>query len=225
MKNLTFVKRAALISLVLVASASMMFLVAASGTDRAPRAVRQRPQSPPDQRTLREKAKEARNFVGTEGPESTPQLDGLGAVTALSTDIVIGEAVTNACRLSADGKRVTIDYTVRVGESRKGSLRPGDTITVSLPGGRVSFEDGSTAEVRTPWFRKMENGKTYVLFLGGGAGVQFVIAGGPQGLFEVSKADGTVKTHSGRLKDPVWKYNGMGLQRFLVEAQKGGEKN
>lgn len=105
----------------------------------------------------------------------------------------------------------------------KGSLERGKTVTVSLPGGKVLFEDGTTAEIKTPWFKKMQNGTTYLLFLneapGGGT---FVTTGEAQGLFEIPTGEGsrTVKTHVGILRDPMWKYQNMDVRAFLKELRK-----
>jgi hypothetical protein len=53
-------------------------------------------------------------------------------------------------------------------------------VTVKVPGGKVIFPDGTSAEVRTPWFKWMENRHTYVLFLTAeGDGTAYVTTGGP----------------------------------------------
>lgn len=90
----------------------------------------------------------------------------------------------------------------------------GREIQVSLRGGMYKFNnpDGRVtfAEVRTPWFKKMESGHQYHLFLTG-AGVEsdanepsylFKPTGGPQGVFEL--VGGVVKSNSGRRRDPMW---------------------
>jgi len=172
-----------------------------------------------DNRLLKEKAKETGRYVKSEDPSTAPRYQSLGQIGNLSSVVIVGDAQTNACRLSADGKSISINYEVEVREALKGNYKAGDVITVSLPGGRVSFEDGTTAEVRTSWFKKMENGKSYVLFLSAGTQGGFVATGGAQGVYGLSE-DETVKTHSGRLKDPVWKYNGMSRDAFLEEVRK-----
>jgi hypothetical protein len=174
----------------------------------------------PDTRTLKEKAKVNGRFVRTEEPSALPPSQSVEEISHLSSAVIIGTTESNACRLSADGKQITIDYQVKVQEVLKGGIAQGQTITVSLPGGRVSFDDGTTAEIKTPWFRKMENGKTYILFLSDGEKGVFVTTGGPQGVYGTSETDGTIKTHSGRLRDPAWKYNGMDKRKFLDAVRK-----
>ena len=189
-----------------------------NGSNAAPRSATQRAKDA-DTRPLKEKAKGAGRYIRTEEPSSAPQYQSMDSVSNLSSAVIIGTAQSNACRLSADGKKITIDYKVEVQGVLKGNLKAGDIVTVSLPGGRVSFEDGTMAEVRTPWFKKMENDKTYVLFLSGGDQGVFVTTGGPQGVYGMSEGE-TIKTHSGRLKDPMWKYSGMGKDVFLEEVRK-----
>lgn len=97
---------------------------------------------------------------------------------------------------------------------------------MSLPGGKVRFADGSTAEIRTAWFKKMQNGKTYALFLSPGSGSGFVTTGEAQGLFEIPTTEGdqSVKTHSGIPRDSVGKYQGTDVKTFLRELRQATKK-
>jgi len=134
--------------------------------------------------------------------------------------------------LSADGKDITLDYTVTVQYdyiqyAYKGSTHEGDLVTVSIPGGRITFADGTTAEIQTPWFKKMQNGKTYVLFLSPGASSRtFLTTGEAQGVYEIPTAEGprTVASNSGIWRDPVWKYNGTDVKSFLRELRAATQK-
>ena len=116
-----------------------------------------------DQRPLREKARDAGQYKVTERPPDLSSFNNLDEVTRRSAAVVIATANRNVCSLSQNGKTVTIDYEMKVEHSYKGSLTPGQTISVSLPGGLTKFPDGTSAEIRTPWFKKMINGKTYLL--------------------------------------------------------------
>jgi len=53
-------------------------------------------------------------------------------------------------------------YSVRVSETVKGDVR--SVVNVRVPGGRLTFPDGTVAEIRTPGFA-LRTGDTYVLFL------------------------------------------------------------
>ena len=85
----------------------------------------------------------------------------------------------------------------------------------------MKFEDGSTAEVRTPGFKKMQDGKTYALFLATKANNAFVPIGGPQGIFEIPTTNVTraVKPHTLIPNDPMLKYNGMNVKDFFKELR------
>jgi len=175
-----------------------------------------------DSRPLKEKAKEAGAFVGTAGPKSAPMYADLAQLSKQSTAVIIGTAQENHPTLSADGKSITINYNVRIEYVYKGKLKQGNNILVSLPGGKVTFADGTSAEVRTGWFKKMQNSKTYALFLSPGEGSgSFVTTGEAQGLFEIptTQNDRVVRTHSGLPRDPIAKYQGVDVKTFLKELR------
>lgn len=181
-----------------------------------------------DTTSLKEKAKRAGgHYVGAESPSRVGEFNSLAGLTARSTAVIIGIPQDNRTSMTPDGRSVTIDYKVRVEHVYKGTLGVGSVVTVSLPGGRIGFADGSTAEVRTGWFKKMESGKAYALFLtGGGRNGTFVTTGNAQGLFEIptTKYSREVKTHSGNPGDPIWKYNGMDVKAFLAELRQASGK-
>ena len=176
-----------------------------------------------DTRPLKEKAREAGSYVKDRAPKKIGAFSDLAGLTRDSSAVVVGVPGDNVSVLSADGKGITIDYKVSVQYVYKSDLNEGDVITVSVPGGRVSFDDGSTAEVRTPWFKKMMTGKTYVLFLSPTErpGV-FVTTGEAQGVFEIptTRDNRIIQTHAGLPKDPMWKYNGTDPKTFFKELRK-----
>ncbi len=175
-----------------------------------------------DNRPLREKAKEARRYSEVKRPNKKAFAD-LADLNANSSLVIIGIPQENISRLSSDGKMITLDYKVRVEYVYKGAVQEGSTITVSLPGGSWVFDDGSEAEVRTPWFKKMQNGKAYALFLNSSSRSDlFVTTGEAQGLFEIptTKDSTFVKVQSGLPQDPVWKYQNADVKTFLKELRK-----
>jgi hypothetical protein len=171
--------------------------------------------------TLKTKAKEDRRLIQTENPVGPGRYANLSALVGESTAVLIGTPQTNISKLTADGTSITLDYQVKVEYVYKGNLREGDIVTISLPGGMVKFEDGSTAEVRTPGFKKMQDGKTYALFLATKANNAFVPIGGPQGIFEIPTSSVTraVKSHTLIPNDPMLKYNGMNVKDFFKELR------
>jgi hypothetical protein len=174
-----------------------------------------------DPRTLEEKAKRGRGrLVANLDFNKAAQQTSLANMVRASQSIVIVTTDRNTCRLSEDGKVVRTFYRARVEQVLKGHLQPGGNITVSLPGGKVGFPDGSTAEVQTPWFKKMVNHKRYLLFLTGKSnGDTFLTTGGPQGVFEIP-ADGTgVLSHSGLSNDVMRQYDRKSIQSFVQDIK------
>lgn len=171
--------------------------------------------------TLKAKAKKDRRFILTENPVGPGRYANLSSLVGESTAVLIGTPQTNISRLTADGTSITLDYQVKVEYVYKGKVRENDIITISLPGGMVTFEDGSTAEVRTPGFRKMQDGKTYALFVVVKDNSVFVPLGGPQGIFEIPTTSATraVKSHTLVPNDPMAKYNGMNVKDFFKELR------
>jgi hypothetical protein len=151
---------------------------------------------------------------------------GVENLTRNSEVVAVGVPLRNRGRLTTDGGSAVTQYEVMLQDVLKGNVAPGSIIKVALPGGKVSFADGSTAEVRTPKFRKMVNGKTYLLYLNANDDEQssYDLTAGPQGLLELS-ADGVeVNSHAAeksRIKEQV---KGKNSAEFLKEARKQAKK-
>lgn len=222
------VQRIFLLALVVVAAGSALGIgLAKIGAARrltgvhAPVAVSQTAAS--DNRTLHEKAKKDGRITELVRPDRTKIYNDLSEVAAASSDVVIGIPTNNVTSLTPDGKSISIDYQVEVQFVYKGKMQKGEIINVSLPGGRILFPDGSMAEVRTPWFKKMQEGKAYALFLQQkNLGSKYVTVGQAQGIFEIptTREDRTVKSHVGLMNDPMWKYQGMEVQNFIAEIKR-----
>lgn len=103
--------------------------------------------------------------------------------------IVVGNAIGNKCQRSEGWPHVTTVYEINVDEVIKGNIQPDTVIPVRMPGGLIMNRDGSILNVRADGLKKMENGKTYVLFLKNAPGVGDWLAPlrGSQGLYEVSE--------------------------------------
>jgi hypothetical protein len=156
---------------------------------------------------LREAAKLKGHYVGDWDPNWDFSQLGVEALTKNSAAVIVGVATKKlGSRLAGEGKVILTDYEVSVQETIKGEVTPGGTITVSLIGGRVEFEDGTSAELRTPKFEHIKPGGLYTLFLSesqDGTSGRYTLTGGPQGLVELVD-DNTVKSH-GRPTDPITK--------------------
>lgn len=97
--------------------------------------------------------------------------------------VVLGRDVGG--RLTPDGDRIITNYEVEVQEVIKGKPL-GRYITVSMPGGRVQFEDGTGAELKAIDFESVKAGQTYTFFLSEGSAGRstFVLTAGPRGVLE-----------------------------------------
>ena len=137
-----------------------------------------------------------------------------------SANVVVGTPIDSEARLSPDGQTITTEYHFKVLESLKGTLSSGETIVVSLPGGKIVFEDGTSAEVNTPDLEGMMNSQSYAIFLSprtttsGG----FSLTGAGQGLFELNNEKQSVKPH-GHAVDPSQKHKGENVEVFLDEVR------
>jgi hypothetical protein len=148
------------------------------------------------------------------------------SLTKNSAAVIVGVAGRNlGGHLTDDGMMILTNYEVIVQEDVKGKIIEGSTVIVSLPGGRVEFEDGTTAELRTPTFEHVKTGGTYTFFLGEvekSPGV-YTLTGGPQGLVELVDST-TVKSH-GRDTDPIAEQTkGKDKQSFLKDIREQAKK-
>lgn len=153
---------------------------------------------------LREAAKLKGHYVADFDPHwDFSRLD-IELLTKNSAAVVVGTMTKKlGSRLTSEGQLIFTDYEVTVQERIKGEVATGARITVSLPGGRVEFEDGTSAELTTPNFEHMKTGGTYTLLLSesGAAPAGYTLTAGPQGLVEIVD-NNTVKSH-GRATDPI----------------------
>ena len=175
------------------------------------------PDNAVDQRLLVDKARTAGKYVGIEYPPNLNKFKTLNDLVSAADSIVIATALKNVCKPSGDGKTVTIDYEMTVEHAYKGNLSSGKTISVSIPGGLVKFADGTSAEIRTPWFKKMTNRSTYLLFLNNHGNGRLTITGGPRGLFGIptTASNRKVVPHSLIEGDPMQSYSDTDVIVFL----------
>lgn len=173
--------------------------------------------------------REAAKLKGHYGFDFDPHWDfgrfDIEALTRRSAAVVVGVPKKSlGTRLAQGGQLIFTDYEVSVLEVVKGAA-VGNVVKVALVGGRLEFEDGTSAEVRTPKFEHVKAGHTYTFFLSedeSNPGL-FVLTGGPQGLVEIADG-GSVKSH-GRPTDPIAEEGkGMGRDAFLREVRKRGKE-
>jgi hypothetical protein len=161
-----------------------------------------------------------RRVVQIEEPEWRQDIP-LGAKVAQSKVVAIGVPVRNVSRWSPDGSQVTTDYDIQIQEVIKGDVQPDSLISVSMPGGLVTESDRSLLEVRARYVRKMQNGKTYVLFLKNApanGNSPFTTVRGSQGLYEIPQSGSRV-IHLGRSFELAPADDGELISVFLQQVR------
>lgn len=208
----------ALLTLLVVAVSSLAFaaITTAKRTAVAPPAANAK-----DPRSLHEKAKRCGGkFIGNADFNDAAKKSNLNQLAKDSDTVVVVTTESNVCKLLPNGRMVTTDYQVLIEDVLKGSVTVGDLLTVSLPGGKIGFEDNTTAEVQTPWFKKMVSNNRYILFLQANPNTgSFVTTGGPQGVFEISAKGQEVLSHSGIKDDPVREHHKSKSKDFLKKLR------
>ena len=168
---------------------------------------------------LREAARRRGHYVGTWTTSYSLKYD-LESLAAHSGNIIIGSPIDNTVHLSANGQLITTWYRIKILRAMKGNLQADETVTFSLPGGKLTFEDGTSAEIKTPDLRELQNDQKYILFLSPVLAVDgtFTLIGGSQGLFEIDNKMRRVKPNGHQL-DPVQKHKDQAVDDFLEEIR------
>jgi hypothetical protein len=143
----------------------------------------------------------------------------LESLAAHSGEIIVGSAIDSSSQLSPDGQMISTWYRISILQSIKGKLPSGQEVTISLPGGKVVFEDNTSAEIKTPDFDGIQKDQRYVLFLSPrlGADGAFRLTGGSQGVFGVDDKMRRIKPNGDRL-DPSQKHKDQDLEGFLKQV-------
>jgi hypothetical protein len=88
----------------------------------------------------------------------------LAELRDLSDVVLIGRVEDNRSQLSKGGRMIDLHYELSVERVLLGEVTS-PKVEIVVPGGQVSFPDGSWARVTTPGFRLPENYRRYLLFL------------------------------------------------------------
>ena len=174
---------------------------------------------------LREAAKLKGNYVEEYDAHLKWGRYDVESLTKNSAAVIVGRFTKQLDTRLLEGKAIFTDYEVALEELIKGDLKQGQTIVVTLPGGRIFFEDGTSAEQTTPTFEHPLIGHVYTLFLKQEAALPsvFFLSGGPQGLFDIEDSSG-VKSH-GRPEDPAAvETKGQNRESFMKNVRELGRK-
>lgn len=126
-----------------------------------------------------------------------------------SETIVVGTTLRNECQLTPDDKNINTIYQVHIEEVLRGTVKVGQIITLSVPGGLKVFSSSAWTAVQVPDFRQLRNSKRYTFFLQRNpTNYSFTLTGGFQGAFELPNDGSDVKptdlranSVGGKLKD------------------------
>lgn len=168
---------------------------------------------------LREAARIKGHYVASINTSHWLKFD-LETLTKNSAAVIIGNPLSSVSRLSPNGDLIMTEYQISVNEVLKGNLTPEEKVNVSLSGGIIVFEDGTSAEIKTPDSERIEKGKTYILFISAEKDTpdSFLTTGGAQGLFELPTDESGVQPKGHRV-DPVQKYKNRTASEFLEEIR------
>lgn len=170
--------------------------------------------------TLGTKGKSTDDVVDLDRPEWRQSVP-VSVLVNESRFIAIGRALRNACHSSQDGSRVTTDYQIQIQNVLKGDLQPDSVISVSMPGGLLNQANGRVLVVRSRYVRKMQNDRTYLMFLAdapAGGNAPLTVVRGSQGLYEVP-ANGDRLIHLGRSFDLPPADDGPMIEPFLASVR------
>lgn len=175
---------------------------------------------------LREAARIKGHYVGEFDPHWDFGRFDIETLAKNSAVVIVGVPIKEVgSRLSPSGQTILTDFEVKVVQVFKGAVTASSSVIVSLPGGSVKFDDGTTAELRTPGFEPMKMEATYTMFLSESSASpnNYILSGGPQGLVEIVNGR-TLKPH-GRPTDPVSEESkGKDKETFLKEVRAKSEK-
>ena len=173
---------------------------------------------------VREGARIKRHYVATERINGWLMHD-LESLADSSAAVIIGTPSSASSRLTASGEGIITEYKVKIDQVFKGILKREELINVITPGGKVTFEDGTSAEIRISDLGPIKERRRYVFFLRTSEDSleAFGLTGGGQGVFELSSLDSRVKPLGGKM-DVVQKHKNQTVDDFIREVETAATK-
>lgn len=173
---------------------------------------------------LREGARIKKRYVSSESTTGWAKYD-LETLTSHSAAVIMGTPLDSSSSLTTNGERIITEYKIKVNRIFKGQVQESGLMRVIVPGGKVIFEDGTSAEILTPDLGPITKNQTYVFFLhpSKDGNDSFQLTGGGQGLFEVPSSAWGVKP-LGDKKDLVQRHKDQSVNDFLEEIQRAVKK-
>ena len=180
------------------------------------------------------------HYVGKRGWDADYTYDSLEAIVKNSDVVLVGDILANGCHLSNRGDYITTDYRMIVRETLKGDVPLLSEVVFIAMGGKVLFDDGSSATLETIGFVPPNNGARVVIFgknvpstqISAGTS-QFAGASSVYDLVQLSRGvielpvneDEKVKVKATRADDPVSRQaRAKSVRQFMHDLQKAVEK-
>jgi hypothetical protein len=113
-----------------------------------------------------------------------PSLSGL---VGASPTVFVGTMVGSESRVSEDGDQIYTDYHFRPAAFVKGTASGSSDIIVTAEGGKVQFNNGTTAEIKTIEWLHLKTGNKYLLCLQQ-HGDRYFLSDGFAGAFQLQAA-------------------------------------
>ena len=168
---------------------------------------------------VREAAKLKGHYVAEHDPhwDLAPDIETL---TKDSVVVIVGRFTKKLEARIPESRVIFTDYEVAVDEVVKGDFKQARTIVVTLAGGRVDFEDGTSAEQTTPTVEPARIGRTYTLFLMKENLIPsvFFLMGGPQGMIDIEDS-AAVKSHGKEDDRSAVEIKGQNRETFLKNVR------
>lgn len=142
--------------------------------------------------------------------------------TASDAVVLARVASRSSSQLSPELQYLSTDHHLTVLERFQGPIAAGAPVTVRMGSGRVTFANGTSAEIRASRMPAgLEQGRDYVLFL---AEIQatpavYEVVYGPQGLFAFTSDDAHVVSPARDIDEVFKKYNGLTRADFLGQVR------
>ncbi len=175
--------------------------------------------------SMREKARQKGHYIGMVHPLETTRYYDAESLVKSSPLIVTGIVQEQKSLIPPTNDRLIVTaHEVLVQNVLKGAGKAGTVIQVETLGGAIRFEDGTTAELKTPDIIKdPQLGKTYLLFLRPQKSA-YRLVGGPQGLFELSP-NGKITPQVPADDVLMTKYGGKAAETFIRTVQELAAKS
>ena len=162
---------------------------------------------------LREAARLKKHYVSSERTTGLAKYD-LEALTQTSSQIIVGTPRFSSSILTTSGESIVSEYEVTIQQILKGNFQESQLVRIKVPGGKVVFDDGTSAEINTPDLGPIKEHQSYVWFLTpkDSSSQLFQLTGGGQGLFELSES--LVRPRGDRV-DVVQKHKDQRAAEFI----------